>query len=107
MTDWVIENNVYSGVRLIPASQFFQNYPKIKTVNVFKGNAFQREQLLRKVLASVGKPYDLFLYNCEHYTSDMLTGLPSSKQVDNFKEGFQLVAGIAAVIVFLNLFLNE
>lgn len=105
--EWIIENNAESGVRLIQASQFFCNYPFIKTVNRFKGTILEREKLLRNALASVGKSYDVFFYNCEHFTSEILTGRPFSKQIENIKEGIQVAAGITLVIGFFNLLINE
>ena len=105
--EWIIENNASSGVRLIQATQFFLNYPFIKTINRFKGSVVEREKLLRKALASVSKSYDVFFYNCEHFTSDMLTGRPASKQIENLKEGLQFAAGFTLFVGLLSILFND
>lgn len=106
-TEWIIENNASSGVRLIQASQFFCSYPFIKTINKFNGTSAEREKVLRKSLSSVGKSYDVFFYNCEHFTTEMLTGRPFSKQIEDIKGGLQVAAGITLILGFLNLLFND
>lgn len=105
--EWIIENNANSGVRLIPAPQFFCSYPFIKIINIFKGTPLEKQKLLKKALASVGKSYDMFFYNCEHFTSEILTGRPISKQIENLKEGLQFAAGVTLVLGFFNLLFND
>jgi len=82
-TDWIIENIISIGVRLIAADDFFHINPKINEIRRFVGTNAQRRQLVEKALREVGAPYNLIVYNCQHFTSEMKTGKAQSKQVEN------------------------
>lgn len=99
-TDWMIENNVDEGVRLITADAFFNQAVQINAINRYKGSNVQRKALVQKALASVGQPYSLIDYNCQHFTSELLTGKRVSYQVQN-------IAAIAVVAVIVGLLISE
>ena len=80
-TDWVIENNYKVGVRLITADTFFKSYHTVNKINPFFGNHFERIEIVQNALKKVGQPYNLINYNCQHFTSDVRTGMPKSNQV--------------------------
>jgi uncharacterized protein YycO len=98
--DWMIENNVDEGVRLITADAFFKQVIQINAINRFKGTNAERKALVQKALASVGQPYRLIDFNCQHFTSELLTGKRVSYQVQN-------VAAIAVVAVIMGLLISE
>jgi len=54
-------------------------------------------QILERVEANIGKPYDLFAQNCEHFASFAFTGQAESKSI-------QLVGLVGAGVVALVLF---
>lgn len=82
-TDWIIENNVSDGVRLVTAEKFFSFTHQINNINRFRGSNTERKALVQRALLTVGKPYNLINYNCQHFTSELLTGEPKSYQVNN------------------------
>jgi len=91
---WMVENNVGEGVRAITADDFFSSVVKINGINRFTGTNAEREALVKKALRSVGKPYDLINYNCQHFASELLTGKAESWQLKD-----ALVLGIGALLL--------
>jgi len=81
-TEWISENQKFAGVRLIKASEYFQPGKKYK-IQKFTGRYADRVLAVNRALALLGNPYDLILYNCEHYASYVQTGKPESLQVKN------------------------
>lgn len=81
--DWIIENNVTDGVRIITAEKFFSLAEQINKINRFPGSNIERKALVQRALLTVGKPYNLINYNCQHFTSELLTGEPKSYQINN------------------------
>lgn len=98
--DWMIENNVNAGVRLITANDFFGQVTQINAINPFKGTNAQRKALVQKALTSVGQPYSLINFNCQHFTSELLTGKRESYQV-------QYVATALAALVVIGVLISE
>lgn len=98
--DWMIENNVNAGVRLITANDFFGQVTQINAINPFKGTNAQRKALVQNALASVGQPYSLINFNCQHFTSELLTGKRESYQV-------QYVATALAALVVIGVLISE
>lgn len=79
--EWVAENHKLHGVRLVRADVFFkegQNY----RIERFTGNQADRIAAVKRALGVLGKPYDLILFNCEHYSSYVQTGKAESQQVN-------------------------
>jgi uncharacterized protein YycO len=94
-TEWVAENQMFKGVRLVRARDYFSSSKKYVVVP-FKGTNTQREQAVKRALSKIGAPYNLINYNCEHYASYVQTGRPQSKQVGN-----AIAAASLAVLVIL------
>jgi hypothetical protein len=93
---WFLENHYSSGVRYVSAENFFQNVPLNKLqVQYFSGNEQQRQHAMKFAKSLLGRPYDLFSYNCEHYSNDVQFRTPKSRQV---KAGLTIV-GILALLV--------
>jgi hypothetical protein len=57
-------------------------------------------EVVARVDASIGKPYNLFAQNCEHFASFAFTGKAESKSV-------QVVGGIAVVGILAALFFGD
>lgn len=94
---WIIHNNIHTGVSLIQIHDFFSQVYKVNKVIRFIGTNEERRSLVQRALKRVGKPYGLINYNCEHFTSEVKTGIASSQQVN---------AGLAfaGVILFVSFF---
>lgn len=99
-THWIIDNNVNEGVRLITVDTFFSQVIQINAINRFKGTNDERKALVKKALASIGQPYSLIDFNCQHFTSEILTGKRESYQVQN-------IAAVAIITLFIGLFVSE
>ena len=82
--EWVAENHVDQGVRIITASRYFAEHPVITRIEKFKGSEYQRQIAINTAYSLEGTQYDLFAYNCEHYANEVQYGQPKSKQVENF-----------------------
>jgi hypothetical protein len=93
----VAENNKLLGVRLVNASDYFSNIKAIDRVEKFLGSEAERKTAFERALSLIGRPYDLFKYNCEHYANEVQTGKPISLQVRNF---FIIVAIIMSIWLF-------
>jgi hypothetical protein len=89
-TEWIAENQKFAGVRLVKASDFFQMH-KQYNVQKFPGNYPARIAAVKRALSALGQPYDLILYNCEHYASFVQHGKSESRQVQN---GFAFACGV-------------
>lgn len=91
---WMVENKIGQGVVLTHVDLFFRTNPSLTRINKFHGSGYERKVLVQKALKSVGKPYNLINYNCEHFSNDLRNGMPRSRQVESIGLGL-----IAAVIV--------
>ena len=78
---WMIENIAGRGVVLTKAADFFAANPSVNKVVPFGGTNEERRQLVQKALYSVGQPYNLINYNCEHFATSLQTGKARSRQV--------------------------
>lgn len=88
--EWISENQKFVGVRLVEAGNYFHP-SKQYNVQKFMGNQNERISAVKRALEILGQPYDLILYNCEHYASYVQTGKAESQQV---RTGFLLTCGI-------------
>jgi hypothetical protein len=88
---FIVDNIIGEGVRLITADLFFKDVIEITRIERFTGSNYNRKILVIKALNSVGKPYDLINYNCEHFANELSTGNPFSKQLQNAILGFTVV----------------
>ena len=80
--DYIIENKIGIGVRLVTANDFFASVLSITKINRFEGTNEERKRLVEKALQSVGKPYNLINFNCEHFATELRTGRAKSRQVE-------------------------
>lgn len=99
---WIVENNYQAGVRKVEASRFFQENPIINKVNRFFGTDQSRDCVVKDALSKIGTQYNLFKYNCEHFTNHVRNGHPTSKQVQFIK---LFLAAIAVSVVAFALYL--
>lgn len=95
-THWIIENIIGAGVRLITVDDFFAANPAVHKITRFTGANTERKTLVEKALASVGRPYNLIVYNCEHFAEELHTGVPRSRQVEK-----TLIGAFALLIIGL------
>lgn len=96
--DWIIENIINVGVRLISADDFFNGVSKINKIIPFTGSNEQRRMLVQEALRSIGREYDLINFNCEHFVTHLKTGIPESKQVKQALMGFLGLLFISAIL---------
>lgn len=54
-------------------------------------------QYARKAYNQIGKPYDLFSANCEHFANWVVSGVPSSEQVQIVIFSLFLVGAVAVI----------
>lgn len=91
--------NYNTGIDIIPNDQlhkFLNIYQPIE-LNPFRGNEYQRQEALERAWSRRGeKEYNLILNNCEHYYSFVHTGVPRSKQVQDFGAGLIAAGAITA-----------
>lgn len=91
-TEWVIENIKGDAVRVTKANDFFSRVIKVDRIIKHTGTNWDRKNLVQRALSKIGVPYNLINYNCEHFVTEVITGKPVSRQVQN------------AVAVYLSLF---
>jgi len=77
----ICENMIGVGVRLIRVEDFFKHVIHVTRIEKFKGNNFERKQLVEKALSKLGKPYSLINYNCESFCNDVQHNVIKSGQV--------------------------
>lgn len=90
--EWVAENHKLHGVRLVRADQFFKEGQDYR-IERFTGNQADRIAAVKRALGVLGMPYDLVLFNCEHYSSFVQTGKAESQQVN------VVIAALAGLIL--------
>lgn len=79
--EWIAENHKTKGVQIITAAEYFRNVNHISRIDKFKGTGQQRRALVAKAKSLVGKPYSLVSYNCEHFASEVTSGVAESRQI--------------------------
>lgn len=90
---WFTEQEVISLVR---------DFEPVK-VRSFKGNYYQRHQAIDRAKKEIGKSYSLVDFNCEHLANYVQYGVRESKQVQNWKAGLGIAAGVLlAAFIFNN-----
>lgn len=95
--DIMAENKIGLGVRLVTADLFFQDVIEITEVKKFYGSDAVRKVVVLKSLQMVGQPYDLILYNCQHFANEMQDGIIHSPQVNKINK----VIGFAAISLLI------
>lgn len=67
--DVIAENKIGIGVRLVSADEFFKDVSTITRIERFIGSEYDRKRAIERAISLVGYDYDLFDFNCEHYSS--------------------------------------
>lgn len=81
---WVAENQNGKGVQYVTLSEFLINNPNsIDRVERFKGNEYQRNNIINRINKLIGTEYDLINFNCEHFAEYVQNGASKSYQVGN------------------------
>lgn len=91
-TDWIIENKIGFGVRLVTAKEYFSAVIEVTRIERFYGTGEQRKAAVQKALSEIGKPYDLINYNCESFANYIQYGHTRSVQLEG---------GLAVLLLFL------
>lgn len=79
--EWIAENHKVNGVQIIPAHTYFKKITSISRIDKFRGTNTQRLALIKNAKRLVGTPYNLVNYNCEHFATQITTGISESRQV--------------------------
>jgi hypothetical protein len=95
---YYLENKQGHGVRQINEATFRAENHKFETIRRFAGNDYDRTVAIGRGIALVGKPYDLWKFNCEHFANHVQYNSPISVQVNNFHETLLKSFGVAAAI---------
>lgn len=90
--EWIAENHhLIGGVQLITVQDYAAARRSLVRIDRFSGTEQERQQVILRALKLAGKPYDLVQYNCEHFATEVRTGLAESKQVRNVVGGLVLL----------------
>jgi hypothetical protein len=92
--EWIIENKIGHGVRLVTSHDYFNDVIEIKRIERFLGSGNERRLAVQKALWEVGKPYDLINYNCQHFANYVQHGEIRSEQVTG-----GIALGLALLII--------
>jgi uncharacterized protein YycO len=76
----VAENNTPDGVRYVTYDQFLDGH-KLERIDRFKGNEYQRSQVIPFINSKLGTQYDFWFYNCDHFANEVQTRKAVSPQV--------------------------
>lgn len=76
----VAENQTGVGVRFTSLEEALAGN-SIRRLEKFGGNENQRQEVISRIKKLLGKPYDLIVFNCEHFARWVATGKIESKQV--------------------------
>ncbi len=77
----ICENVFGVGVKLTSVESFFQDTTSVTSIEKFRGNNFERRNIVQKALTRLGKPYSLINYNCESFCNDVQHNIIKSAQV--------------------------
>lgn len=86
-TEWIAENYKFKGVRLVKATDYFKSILRIERIQRFHGTPKERKEAVKRALDSVGQPYSLIDFNCEHFAEYVQYGRRKSRQVENVFTG--------------------
>ncbi len=90
--EWIAENHhLTGGVKLIPVRDYAAAGRSLVRIDRFSGTEQERKRVILRALKLAGKSYDLVQYNCEHFATEVTTGMAESKQVRNVIGGLVLL----------------
>src|SRR2546425_9954624 len=95
----VVHNTKGKGVEHTSLSEFAAGQP-IEVVSVQQ--YWSADTILRRAKSQLGKPYDLFQENCEHFVNWVVTGVKKSDQL-----AFGVAAALIAFLVYVVIASNE
>ncbi|WP_029277847.1 hypothetical protein [Pedobacter borealis] len=81
---WFAENIIGKGVLFTKADFFLKNSPKITRIEKFPGNENERRIAIDRAISMKGKKYNLFNFNCEHYSNMVQKNISKSDQINIF-----------------------
>ncbi|MBB1287066.1 hypothetical protein HRH25_21980 [Flavisolibacter sp. BT320] len=100
---WISENLYRKDVRLVPAKAFFQHRKQFG-LQPFIGSYPDRIPAVKRALYYLGKPYDLFSYNYEHYAEYVQHERVISRQINTVNEMIRAIAILTLIAGLLNIF---
>jgi hypothetical protein len=80
--DIIAENKIGVGVQLVSADEFFKDVITITRIEKFIGSERDRKKAIDRAISLVGYDYDLFQFNCEHYSSVVQHNEKKSNQAE-------------------------
>lgn len=80
--DMIAENKIGVGVQLVSAEEFFKDVSIITRIERFTGSERDRKIAIDRAISLVGYDYDLFQFNCEHYSSVVQHNEKKSNQAE-------------------------
>jgi hypothetical protein len=80
--DIIAENRIGVGVQLVSADEFFKDVITITRIEKFIGSERDRKKAIDRAISLVGYDYDLFQFNCEHYSSVVQHNEKKSNQAE-------------------------
>lgn len=92
-----IENAIGKGVQIVSEAYVFRHGYEITRVDRFLGNQQQRNCAIQYAMLLIGKDYNLFDFNCEHYANTIQHGESYSSQV-GVGLGFVLLTFIVGLL---------
>lgn len=100
-----IANDANGGVKWFSESEVIalvKNFDPVK-VRKFMGNYHQRQGAIDRAKQEIGKSYSLVDFNCEHLANYVQYGVRESRQVQGWKAGLGIAAGLLlAAFIFNN-----
>lgn len=92
-----VENAIGKGVQIVKETYLFRDGYELTRVERFNGSEHQRKVAVKFAIQQIGKHYDLFSFNCEHYANTVQHNNSYSKQVGNgvLFGLFALIVGVA------------
>lgn len=100
--DVIAENKIGVGVQLVSADEFFKDVSTITRIEPFMGSERDRKIAIDRAISLVGYDYDLFQFNCEHYSSVVQHNQKKSSQAET-----ATALGVLALLVLGIAYTND
>jgi hypothetical protein len=99
-----IANDAYGGVKWFSESEVIDLIKDFDPVRIrkFTGNFYERQKALDRAKREIGKSYSLVDFNCEHLANYVQYSVRESKQVQNWKAGLGITAGLLLAAFIFN-----
>ena len=96
---FICENVIGKGVILTRVKDFFIKNFEVSKIERFVGTDFERKVVIEKAISKLGTNYDLWNFNCESFTNEILHGKRFSNQVNN---AFIILTAIFSISLILS-----